>query len=77
MEDGVDVDEAFYRVERRAARRVDDRSAFLVPALSMRPGARTAEVVCVDILCKCDRRSTLGHDSVLDAAQLIDDEIDA
>ncbi len=51
LEDGVDVDEEFYGGERRAARRVHDRSAFPVPAPSMRPGARTAEVVCVDILC--------------------------
>ncbi len=51
LEDGVDVDEEFYGRERRAPRRVHDRSAFLVPVPSMSPGARTAEVVCVDILC--------------------------
>ena len=51
LEDGVDADEEFHGGEGTAARCVDDRGAFLVPAPAIEPGARAAQVVCMNGPC--------------------------
>lgn len=77
LENGVDADEKFHGSEGRAARSVDDPRAFPIPTRPVCPRARAAKVVCIDGLGDAIDNQRLGHDSVLDAAQFINDEIDA